>query len=142
MACLCLSVIWPVFFPFSFSLLTRGLDLRLIHLQILFPINALQKKKIIVTLLTVSWAADGVLQACHVELVMTQLFFVFSTVETHKTLNEVNKLVPPLPKTVPSHFPIIEKKTNAQVSLLFSAYSSHIYVRNPNYNHLFLIKSN
>lgn len=50
--------------------LTRGLDSRLIHLQILFSINALQKK-IIVTLLTVSWAADGVLQACHVELVMT-----------------------------------------------------------------------
>lgn len=69
-----------------------------------------KKKKIIVTLLTVSWAADGVLQACHVELVMTLSFYVFSSVETHKTPNEVNKLVLPLPNIVPSHFPVTENK--------------------------------
>ncbi len=31
-----------------------------------------------------SWAADGLLQACHVKLVMTMSLYVLSTVATHK----------------------------------------------------------
>lgn len=107
-------------------------------------------KKIIVPLLTVSWAADGALPTCHVELVMTLSFDASSTVATHKVPNYVYKLKVPfffLPSIIFNHLSVNEskkkKKTHTQTGTFPILIHPLSVVRHPrDYSHLFYIKSN